>query len=264
MKISEFTYTIDDVITTDRYLKYCQTNHRCYIKTDYFYIGNFNWRGVTHPTHIDKICVSGHSDYPITSDIAQKFRRIFCVNKDCDASNCYGIPLGIGNDCNDSPQHKIYGNLNILSDCQQIPKNKETLLYMNFNTSTYPIEREYVHKLFSSIEWVKEGNIDNTLVGRISYLEDMKKSKFVLCPRGNGIDTHRLWEALYVGSIPIVKYHKNSYDLFSDLPILFVDSWEIINEEFLVDIYRNFINIDWTMEKLKISYWENFITEHAK
>eukprot|EP00965_Chrysotila_dentata_P239975 6203413-Pleurochrysis_carterae.AAC.2 len=41
------------------------------------------------------------------------------------------------------------------------------------------------------------------LLGR--YLEELGRYHFVLAPRGNGIDTHRLWEALLVGTIPIVK-----------------------------------------------------------
>ena len=28
---------------------------------------------------------------------------------------------------------------------------------------------------------------------------------FVICPEGNGIDTHRMWEALYLRTIPIIK-----------------------------------------------------------
>ncbi len=28
--------------------------------------------------------------------------------------------------------------------------------------------------------------------------------KFIACPRGNGIDTHRLWETIYRGSIPVL------------------------------------------------------------
>ena len=37
------------------------------------------------------------------------------------------------------------------------------------------------------------------------YERDLLTSNFVLCPEGNGIDTHRVWEALYSGSIPIVR-----------------------------------------------------------
>jgi transposase len=30
------------------------------------------------------------------------------------------------------------------------------------------------------------------------------KYRYVLCPRGNGIDTHRFWETLYKGNLPVV------------------------------------------------------------
>jgi len=36
------------------------------------------------------------------------------------------------------------------------------------------------------------------------YSHQSSKYKFVFCPRGNGIDTHRVWETIYRGSIPIL------------------------------------------------------------
>lgn len=36
------------------------------------------------------------------------------------------------------------------------------------------------------------------------YAAVVNEHRFVLCPRGNGIDTHRFWETLYRGAIPIV------------------------------------------------------------
>ncbi len=38
---------------------------------------------------------------------------------------------------------------------------------------------------------------------RAQYLEVMSGYKFCLCPRGNGIDAHRVWECMLVGSVPI-------------------------------------------------------------
>ena len=35
-------------------------------------------------------------------------------------------------------------------------------------------------------------------------------------PYGNGYDTHRIWEALYSGSIPVVKENK-AFNQFKDL-----------------------------------------------
>ena len=45
----------------------------------------------------------------------------------------------------------------------------------------------------------------------------MSKHNFVLAPWGNGIDTHRFWEILYSGSIPVTKKHI-IYDSFQNIP----------------------------------------------
>ena len=50
--------------------------------------------------------------------------------------------------------------------------------------------------------------------------------KYVACPRGNGIDTHRFWEVLYRGAVPVVKKSNWSSSLkILNLPMLEVDSW---------------------------------------
>ena len=36
------------------------------------------------------------------------------------------------------------------------------------------------------------------------YPKLLRRSTWIACPRGNGVDTHRVWESLYVGSKPIV------------------------------------------------------------
>ena len=45
-------------------------------------------------------------------------------------------------------------------------------------------------------------------------------------PWGNGIDTHRFWEALYLGSCPITVKHKN-YSDFKNLPNFLNDYSEL-------------------------------------
>lgn len=56
-----------------------------------------------------------------------------------------------------------------------------------------------------------------------------QRHEFVACPRGNGIDTHRLWECLYRGSIPVVKRSVWSEMIeMLDLPIVQVESWDEI------------------------------------
>ena len=56
------------------------------------------------------------------------------------------------------------------------------------------------------------------------YYESMSKYKWILCPRGTGQDTHRVWEALYLGSIPVVLKSSIS-SLYDNLPVIQLDSW---------------------------------------
>jgi hypothetical protein len=55
----------------------------------------------------------------------------------------------------------------------------------------------------------------------------VSNSKFVLCPRGHNIETHRLWEALEGGAIPIQEYHIQFTEssFLRDAPFPVVRSW---------------------------------------
>lgn len=137
------------------------------------------------------------------------------------------------------------------------PKNYKNLLYICHNIRTNPNERTEPYQIFSNKPWVtveygtNGNNFDN-------YLDKIYSHKFVLCPEGNGTDTHRTWETLYVGSIPIEKKNLNNR-FYTDLPICFVDKWSDITEEFLNKEYERITNTKWNLEKLNFDYWENKI-----
>ncbi len=58
------------------------------------------------------------------------------------------------------------------------------------------------------------------------YAKKSVKFKFIAAPRGNGVDTHRFWEALYLGSVPIVEKSEWSNNLANlDIDYEVVDSW---------------------------------------
>ena len=263
LNIKEFSCTEEDIISTDKYLNFCRNNNIQYIKTDYFKADKqFLWRNELHPILINsKIVVSGHSDYEIDENIFNKYNlnyvKWFSINVNYIHEKLIPLPLGITNNTNESKMHSILGNTRIMIDVLKNNNKKEHLLYMNFNLNTH-CERPYIYFKFKEYEWCYEGIVNNTLEGRKNFLEDISKSKFVLCPRGNGIDTHRLWEALYMKSIPIVKYHIAHSNL-TDLPILFINDWSEINKELLDTKYEEIINKKWNLNKLKISYWLNYI-----
>ena len=78
------------------------------------------------------------------------------------------------------------------------------------------------------------------------YMEEINKYRFVLCPRGAGTDTHRFWEVLLMGSIPVVE--KNGlYDLYNNFPCIIVNNFNEVTKE-LLDNYivdtQKYNNID--------------------
>lgn len=85
---------------------------------------------------------------------------------------------------------------------------------------------------------------------------------FVICPFGNGQDTHRTWEVLCLGRIPIVQ---ESYlnNLFEQLPVIIVNDWNQLTKNFLQDKFKEIITgfeiNKYNMEKITLKYWKEKI-----
>lgn len=257
-------FTKDDIICTDKYLS-LDSENICYIKTDLIHNNwtTMNWRGNIHTSRPAKIWITGHADYPINKRSFNRYQHNcqywFTINKDIENSKVIPLPLGVTNYTNETSLHPVYGNTDIMLEVMSEPKTIKNLVYLNFNISTYRNERQICYNLFHNKPYVTVGNIVNTLEGRKEFLREIRNHKFVLCPRGNGIDTHRLWETLYMDSIPIVKRCCGMNE-FTDLPILFIDDWsEIENEEYLENKYKEIKSKVWNLEKLKFSYWKQQI-----
>ena len=102
----------------------------------------------------------------------------------------------------------------------------ENLLYLSFDENSH-----YDRKgLKESLDW---GYVDKGRVSYITFLGNLRKSKFVLCPRGNAIDCHRNWEVLYMRRVPVMKRYPYLETLFSDYPVLFVDDYSELTPELL-------------------------------
>lgn len=245
-------WNADDVITTDRYLA---AFPRDYYKTVVFYHGAIVWRGRYHapPSSPRDRIIAGHADYPITDAIVERYpaREWHAVN--AVSEKVQGLPLGITNDCLDSPIHPIYGNIPQMVQVSREPRNIRNLVYMNFSLHTHPCRSE-VWNRFAEKPWVTQGTAVASLAGRREFLRDLRNHEFVLCPRGNGVDTHRLWETLYMGSIPVVQrdpVHRG----WMDLPICWIDSWDEVTPEFLEGQKAEILARRVNLEKLKVGYW---------
>jgi len=257
---------LDDVITGDKLLQ-LENEIIAYMKMDTLVEHRpISWRGQMHTARPAPVWISGHSDFGITADMYNKYKDSvkvwFTANREHPAPNIFAIPIGITNDCDDSPIHRIYGNISVMEQALSEPRTIKNTAYMNFQINTYPQERELVYNMFKNKPWVTVGSAEHTLNGRLRYLRDIRSHKFVLCPRGNGVDTHRLWETLYMDCIPIVKRHIAMND-FTDLPICWIDDWSEVTPEFLESEYKRITQSTWNLEKLNFSYWAKLIQTYA-
>jgi hypothetical protein len=61
------------------------------------------------------------------------------------------------------------------------------------------------------------------------FQQRVRQYRFVLAPRGNGIDTHRFWEALYADAIPVTRRTSWSESLKAEgIPLLDIEDWDEI------------------------------------
>ena len=108
---------------------------------------------------------------------------------------------------------------------------KTDLVYLNFNPNTHPARRE----AFEKCRTLNGVTIESELPFH-SYLQSLAKHKFTICPRGNGLDTHRFWEAQYLHTIPII-LRRDWNPAYSNLPVLILDNWEDLESVDLNKIY---------------------------
>lgn len=93
-------------------------------------------------------------------------------------------------------------------------------IYANFTISTNMGKRNECLAAFAGDPRV----VIHTGLDRREYYEDLCRSKYVLCPEGTGIDTHRFYEAVFCGATPVVLRNSLS-DFYSRYPVKIIDKW---------------------------------------
>jgi hypothetical protein len=205
------------------------------------------------------ILITHMSDYPIDfnrfSAKPSNIIKWFAQNAVYSHPDLISIPIGLENHIGFSKgnftNHKWFEeNLNILQTTQK----NTSVLYCNWK-STNPDRNNIVDLLDKkAIAFKHESNLSFE-----QYCINMSKHKFVIAPPGNGVDTHRCWEALYMNCIPIVIKH-HIYDNYN-LPILQVNSYDQISYELLETfLQKSYIN----KEQLTTTYWNNLILSEFK
>jgi hypothetical protein len=170
----------------------------------------------------------------------------------------YPLPIGIANSM---WPHGNLEKITSINNSLKIPNYniKTRLLYCNFSLKTNPIIRTPLKKLLE----LKKFKFDEPSLPWSDYLHELSKSKFCICPIGNGLDSHRVWEAIYVGCIPIVE-DILQYAKYIDIPIVRIKNWNDITVEFLNTEYDKLIMAKkqnlWNLSYTNMNYYRDLIT----
>jgi len=269
-----------DTICTDGYRTYCDlTSNLDYLKRDFLYRAGC-WRGKHYQSFVSRVwsqghsgaVVMGHSDYSTTyRDVAALYllgiRRVFATNAVSIPKVSWCLPLGLTNNCDDQPTHQILGDTSqILRILREIPKRSEfaNSILLSFNVNTALRYRKEVASLFTGESAVNSIQLNYSVEGRYAYLRAIREHDFVLCPRGNGVDTHRLYETLYLGAIPIVKANHLNQSLAREFPIWIVRDWrEVLDPAQRIRAWKQLHERHWESQRLRQTYWNNFIAERC-
>lgn len=196
--------------------------------------------------------VVGKGDYTISDDVAQNFpaniSKILANNVNTKDDRFRYLPMG-----RDFRSLELFPNMRPQS-------TKTKLCYCNYSISTHPIRQAVFDSVKEKefIDFDHMGQFRKYSITREEFFAKLSSSKFCICPRGNAFDTFRMWDSLYVGTIPIIVREAKFHDQLNDLPILFLDSYEQfgqLDREYLESKYEEMSERKYAYHKLTRRFW---------
>lgn len=157
--------------------------------------------------------------------------------------------------------HSQDNRIDILKNFYKSKIDPSNLLYVNHSVETNLNARSGINEIFKNYSW---SFVRSNRINYASYLEEIKDHKFMICPIGHAIDCHRNWEVLYMRRVPVMISNDYLFNLFKDYPILFVDSWEEVTEDLLVQnihLYDRIQTIDLSNLDI-VNMYNNCVTRH--
>jgi hypothetical protein len=222
------------------------------------------------------IIVTSGSDIIITKKLFDTkpncIIKWYGVNVEFEHPDLTSVPYGLSpNEGYAKTIHDInfLVNAKTIDTYRNITKDME-VLYCNFAWQNNPKDRSPIKdKLIKSgvkFKWQRDFRTaeDGTQREDIpfpDYINNLSSHKFIIAPPGNSPESHRVWESLYVNSIPIVLKH-HIWNCYSDeLPIIRVNDYS----ELTYDLLYSYLDKEYNMRKLYLSYWkEKILTDFNK
>ncbi|MBI4525296.1 MAG: hypothetical protein HY695_15955 [Deltaproteobacteria bacterium] len=217
-----------------------------------------------HPyIHTTYKLITHNSDNAVDEELVKyidsRILRWYAQNNSVAHPLIVPIPIGLENfhHC----ENGIVNRFNRLRR-QKARQQKLSRALVCFAVHTNRIEREVAYRVLMSNGYCDEirPRLNNN-----EYLQHLIHYKFVVAPPGNGLDTHRVWEAMYLGVVPIVKRSvaMSSFETLG-LPLWVIDDWrelETINDDGLDRKWQE-LHGHFDAPMLFMDYWVQRIREN--
>lgn len=189
----------------------------------------------------NKNIISHNSDHEIDNQYINFLNNVgMQLSQNCLIRHEKLISLPIGIENRQWFNHDIFHKVRKMN----IPKIKD--VYFLFSLNTHPTRNLCYNALINKLEW-------NNKLSKEDYFIELKKHKYAICPRGNGLDTHRIWECLYLDVIPVMI--AKDFINIENLPIIIFDNW---NQFEKYKLHNNFSNLK--MEKITLEYYKKILS----
>jgi hypothetical protein len=218
---------------------------------------------------LDYVIYLHNSDHPFSDQytkLVEKpyIKHVYAQNVDFKNSEKVTLlPIGIANSM------WTHGDLNTLYQVMIDTYKNQKLqnVYVNINPNTFGYRKVILDQMIKDKTFVLSSSKPYK-----EYLTELANHMFCLCLRGNGIDTHRFWESLYLGVIPVIINNsktncKNFVNYLRNTGIPFYEitdedmskyTSEYFNKELYLRILERLGKSIFHVEELKLSHYQNF------
>ena len=187
--------------------------------------------------------------------------RWYAQNLDFHDSRLECLPLGLD-------YHTGYENPNFFKSKKLFPLEQEEEIF-RISSESLPLPKREL-KIYANWHFHLDrgdrfecyDSIDKNIcffepnrIERFQSYRNLSSYAFISSPLGTGLDCHRTYEAIILGSIPIIKKSSIS-PIFKDLPVCIVEEWSLVNEKYLVENFARILESKFNFSILFNSHWK--------
>lgn len=255
--------TKDDIITPDKFLSLANNyisrygrdiqltpeRNIFFVKPDF--IDDFRTNVLPKINYKFKL-ITHDSDYPVTAshlDILNNeyLETWYGMNCHIMHDKLQPIPIGMANEV------WPHGDKDVIINVANKSNEKKNLVYCNFDISTNYGERSAALMALRGMDYI---DFESNNLSFKDYIEKLSTYKYVISPPGNSVDCHRIWESIYVGTIPIC-LKSIPLVFFKDSPIMFINTWADVTKEKLEMDFNTISNK--SSSKACFNFYKNII-----